>query len=142
MTAEDGVFTLPRVPKTHTYLIVSGTRIARQQVPTASLGDASRERLDDVEIVADQLVLLHVVVEDPAEADQFSLLDENGERLGLRARRAKAEPVSPVGSLVEGRSVVVAVPARAVTIVLLREGEEARRAPIDLHEDGLNECRP
>ena len=44
--------------------------------------------------------------------------------------------------LVEGRSDVLTVPDSAATLVLMSNGAEVRRIPLDLVADQINEIRP
>ncbi len=99
--------------------------------------------LESLRIAAKASCRFRVVLEsDPGEADAFKLVDEHDNLQPLLIPVSDAVISAPSADLVDGRSGVVIGAEGAVTIVLLRGGEEVRRVAVDLpagagHEVGL-----
>jgi RNA polymerase sigma-70 factor (ECF subfamily) len=76
------------------------------------------------------------------EADQFSLLDEDGEALDMNVFRGDFAYSSAQVGLTDGRSEVVSAAETARTLVLYQGGEEVVRVPVRLDPSELNLIEP
>lgn len=92
----------------------------------------------ELEIVVSLQRDVRVLLDDPTEADAFTVLDDEGDELELHATRETARGERRVrlcrGRLVAGASEVLSVPDHAAAIVLWRRRRRVREVPIDLVE--------
>lgn len=93
-----------------------------------------------VDLVLPAVCWLRVTVDAPS-ADQVSVLDADGVRLDLAVEHGRTIAKGVVARLVGGRSEVLWTDERAATLVLLKEGKEVARHPLDLEPGELLELR-
>ena len=144
-TDEDGRFALTQVPRDLVYLRLDGPDILplewgrRVEGGLGSLVEASA---DELEIEVSTRCHFQVELADPSEADAFSLLDAEGQELMISEFQGTSRMEAPRQRMVEGRSNPMAVSDRATTLVLYREGEEVRRAPVRLRSGERTVLQP
>ena len=135
-TAADGTFTLRDVPF-DTRLWVTHPDIMHADdlhLPPADCADArERETLEGLEIVVAWRLRFQVLLDDPATADSFQVLDAQGTPLDLYTQTADAYVIrSDNHELEGGRSRHLFVEQGARTLVLLRGELEVARLPLEL----------
>jgi len=88
-------------------------------------------------IVMERALPLAVELSDPDVADQFGILDENGEGLPLIVRSPGRERVKKLGAVVAARSDRYLASENARECVLFLKGEEVSRMPIQFQAEGV-----
>ena len=134
-TDENGRFELERVPRDLVYLRLDHAEGIPLEWGRRVTGGLSAMIGDDplrVRIVMGRRCNFTVELADPTEADELSVLDETGAELSISEFRGTSRSESRRMPLLGGRSGALGVSDRAATLVLLRAGEEVRRAALDL----------
>lgn len=137
----EGKFELVNVPRELVYLRIDGEDILSddwgRRAP-GGLAALSDGRIEELEVVVRRRVHLQVHLTEPAEADALRILDEAGEPITIDLIQAGGRRSMPEMPLVGGRSDVLSVHDGATTLVLVRQGEEVRRATLALQASGVN----
>ncbi|MFN0244841.1 MAG: sigma-70 family RNA polymerase sigma factor [Planctomycetota bacterium] len=142
-TDAEGRFQLERVAREGIFLAVTSDRIVNTWLdfPKKAL-DEARERTDiEIRVVRRCHVQLELAGRTD-RADEFAVLDGNGERMPLSLIRGDNDVTGPTVQLVDGRSPAVAVGEDAATLVLYSQDREIERQPITLSPNALTVLRP
>jgi len=134
----EGSYELERVPREGVSLVFEADAIVATSHELTRDDDAHAL---DVRVRA--RCHLQVELGPPIErADRFRVLDADGHAMPLAIIRGGDADSQDSQPLSAGRSAVFAIAEGARTVVLLREGQEVARAPIDITPEGLNVIRP
>jgi RNA polymerase sigma-70 factor (ECF subfamily) len=131
---ERGAFRLTHVPRRGAVLSVNGEDI----VPTALDVTA-----DVLEVRVEQRCRFEVVLRDPlGRFDEIAMLDGDGERLDLLQLTEGSSQAWSSVELVDGRSGVLSVSARARSLLLSKAGEVSATLSLDLVPGRVNRIEP
>ncbi|MCP3914969.1 MAG: sigma-70 family RNA polymerase sigma factor [bacterium] len=133
-TGADGRFELARFPRTGARLAVEHADVMHRYVDVA----AARP---EIEIVVSMRLRFQVVLSDPGEADALCILDASGQPMELYIQKGPLYNSGADPDIVDGRSRHMFVAEGAQTLVLLRDGVEVRRTPIELEPRSATELR-
>lgn len=100
------------------------------------------QTLDRLDVRVDARSTYRIELQDPGEADAFKVCGEGGRHVSLFVRVENAVMSMGAVDLVGGRSPLASSPAGEVTVVLLRQGREVRRAQVVLPAGGPHTLRP
>jgi RNA polymerase sigma-70 factor (ECF subfamily) len=124
-TRDDGSFTIARVPHAVDSLYVSSDQVMRTSY------DLQRDEERDIVIRVERRVHIHVIAAPDLPHDTtLSILDGEGQALGLTRRIGRAYTQSRAHVLKDGAFDIVSCSATARTLVLTSEGVEFLRRPI------------
>lgn len=142
-TDAEGRFELQRVAREGIFLAVTSDRIVNTWLdfPERALDEARERNGIEIRVVR----RCHVQVELSGRtdrADEFAVLDGNGERMPLSVIRGENDVTGPTVQLVDGRSPAVAVGEDAATLVLYSQDREIERQPLTLSPNALTVLRP
>lgn len=136
ITGEDGAFTFDLVPLEGIFLGLSGEEILYSRYDFERPPDAK-------EHVITVLMRCHLRIQlnDPGTADKVRFLDASGEAVQISKFQAGGMSASMSMSLVDGKTPTVTVTELASTIVLMKEGQDVSRHPVDLDPDEVSVLR-
>jgi protocatechuate 3,4-dioxygenase beta subunit len=135
VTDEEGRFRLVNVPRNLVYLRLEGPDVLPLEWGRhveGGLFELVGDRASALEIAVDRRCHFQIELSDPAEADEFELLDAAGHKLEISEFAGHNRRESDRQPLVEGRTNPMAAPDSTATVVLYLAGEEVRRAPAHL----------
>lgn len=132
---EAGRFKLNAVPRTHADINVEGDSIVGRSlaIPT----DVSSE----LEIVVERRRFLRIELASGEMYQQFSVVDDRGEKILMRQEEEGGVVVSSTMTLTDGRSPVTIVPESARFVVLKAADGKERRVEIEFAKDGVTVVR-
>ncbi len=140
-TDAEGRFTMTDVPKSLVYLRVEREDVLPLEYGRYVEGDARfvdsirelpKDRIESLDIRVDRRAHVQVELSDPALADEFALLDENGKALEVSVFIGQGRREGRRSPIVEGKSYVTAGTDRAKTLVLYKGGAEVGRKGVKL----------
>ncbi|HTF88278.1 MAG TPA: sigma-70 family RNA polymerase sigma factor [Planctomycetota bacterium] len=140
VTDAEGRFAFERMPRERVYLKLSGDDILPQDWARSQTGGIEAAAKDGIEAIVIQVALrYHVQVETDAElADEVRVLDAEGNAITINVFEGSSSMSASAVPLTAGRSRVLVVGDAARTIVVLRQGQEVRRAPLVLARGKVN----
>lgn len=142
VTDESGYFEITGVPKRSAFLLLSGETIMPSSFGGPHLEELEQDLLN-LEITVLSRCHFLVSLQEKAQADAFSVLDESGAELLISSFRGSTITNTNRAKLSsDGRSDSVAVPETARTLVLYRDNQEVNRTPMSLRPGILNELNP
>lgn len=133
-TDATGTFDLGTVSRDGTFLEVDGPGLMPLRL-------AVSPGTESMTVVLPSRCDVRVLLPDADEADQMKILDGHGETLPLVSFRSDRRQAREQVSLWSGRSEVLSVTDNAATLVLLKDGQDVRRIPLQLQPGRLNEIR-
>ncbi|GEM_PF-1248453 len=133
-TDATGSFDLGTVSRDGTYVEVDGPGLMPLRL-------AVTPGTEPMEVVLPSRCDVRVLLPDADEADQMKILDGQGVTLPLVSFRSDRRQAREAVSLWSGRSEVLSVTDNAATLVLLKDGQDIRRIPLQLQPGRLNEIR-
>jgi hypothetical protein len=142
-TDAEGRFAFARLPRENVYLKVTGESIlpldwARKA--DGGIAAAAHGKVDEIAIVVALRYHLQVEV-DAGSADEVRVVDADGKPVAINVFEGNATMSLDSLPLLAGRSKVMVVGEEARTLVLSKEGQEARRMPLALRPGELNVVR-
>jgi hypothetical protein len=151
VTDKDGNFELENVPKSLVYLRIESDEIlpleygryveGDERFVHSAVKELPREKIESLDIRIDRRAHVQVELSDPATADEFALLDENGAGIEISVFMGNGRRDGPKAPIVEGRSNVVGGSDRARTIVFYKNGNEVARMAVALTPGGTKTVR-
>jgi RNA polymerase sigma-70 factor (ECF subfamily) len=151
-TDEDGRFELRNVPRSLVYLRIDGEGIlpleygryveGSERFARTEVRELPLDRIETLEIVVDRRAHVQVELGDPASADEFALLDDEGSELEMSAFSGNGRREGLRQPIRAGRSEVVAGTDRARALVLFKGGLEVARIPVELVPGETRNVRP
>ena len=144
-TDEEGRFLLANVPKDLVYLRIDGAETLPLEWGRHVEGGLAKmvgEDFNDLVITVAQRCHFQVELDDPDEADAFSILDTGGEVLVISEFIGNGRREMPRHSLATGRSNPMAAADSAATLVLYLGEDEVRRVPVRLTPGDRITIRP
>jgi hypothetical protein len=82
-----------------------------------------------------------VELNDPESADQFRVLDVQGQQLPINVFMGASRRTARMLQLVDGRSPVMVLPEDAATMVFLKDGQEVKTINLGLIPGEINRIR-
>jgi RNA polymerase sigma factor (sigma-70 family) len=150
-TDAEGRFELRNVPKNLVYLRIEGPTLlpleyGRYWDDDPRFADAiakglPKEGIDALEIVVDQRCHFQVELADPSAGDAVAVLDRDGRELIISVFHGNGREERPHVAVVDGRTPAMAVSDAGCTLVLLEDGAEVARQPLDLEPGALRHLR-
>ena len=138
-TDGEGRFELRNVPRSLVYLRIEGEGLIPLEYGRGS--ELPRNRIEDLQITVDLRCHFKVELADPASADEVSVLDADGAALVINIFYGNSRRENERAPILEGRSQTMAVTDAGRTLVLLLQGKEVNRVPLDLLPGKLKELR-
>ena len=143
-TDAQGRFELQNMPRTNIYLRLDGEEILPLEYGRGVEGGIealSGGAVESLRIHVSVRVHVQVELNDPESADQFRVLDVQGQQLPINVFMGASRRTTRLLQLVDGRSPVMVLPEDANTMVFLKDGQEVKTINLGLIPGEINRIR-